>query len=195
MEQSETSTNLTPVTLHKDSRAALAEGLNETAICNTTVSDQVKSGIVHDIELAEPLPDDITNAEREQFLAFLSYYPDVVTANSDDLGRTNVSQHHINTGVSPPICQSTRRVPIPQRDTVHQLLQEMLKRSVISPSKRESPIVLVKKKDGTIRFCVDYRKVNNVTTKDAYPLPRVDDTLDTLAGSVWFTTLDLKSGY
>ena len=190
-------TNLTPVTLHEDSRVALAEGLNETAICNTTVSDQVKSGDVHDIELAEPLPDDITNAEREQFLAFLSYYSDVVAANSDDLGRTNVLQHHINTGVSPPIHQSTRRVPLPQRDTVHQLLQEMLKRNVISPSKSPwaSPIVLVKKKDGTIRFCVDYRKVNNVTTKDAYPPPRVDDTLDTLAGSVWFTILDLKSGY
>ena len=50
-------------------------------------------------------------------------------------------------------------------------------------------------KDGTTRFCVDYKKVNNTTTKDAYPLPRVDDTLDTLAGSVWFSTLDLKSGY
>ena len=86
-------TNLTPVTLHKDSRVALAEGLNETAICNTTLSDQVKSGNVHDIELAEPLPDDITNAEREQFLAFLSYYSDVVAANSHDLERTNVLQH------------------------------------------------------------------------------------------------------
>ena len=106
-------------------------------------------------------------------------------------------QHHINTGVSPPICQPTWRVPLSQRDTVYQLLQEMLKRNVISPSKSPwaSPVVLVKKKDGTIRFCVDYRKVNNVTTKDVYPLPRVDDTLDTLAGSVWFTTLDLKSGY
>ena len=55
--------------------------------------------------------------------------------------------------------------------------------------------MLVKKKDGTTRFCVDYRKVNDVTRKDAYPIPRVDDTLDTLSGSAWFTTLDLKSGY
>ena len=120
-------------------------GINETAICNTTVSDQVKSGNVHDIELAEPLPDDITDAEREQFLAFLSYYSDVVAVNS---GRTNVLQHHINTGVSPPIRQPTRRVPLPQQDTFHQLLQE---RNVISPSKSPwvSPIALVKKKDGT----------------------------------------------
>ena len=64
-----------------------------------------------------------------------------------------------------------------------------------STSPWASPIVLVKKKDGTVRFCVDYRKVNNVTRKDAYPLPRIDTTLDTLAGSQWFSTLDLVSGY
>ena len=73
----------------------------------------------------------------------------------------------------------------------------MLEKGVIeqSTSPWASPIVLVQKKDGTIRFCVDYRKLNNVTCKDAYPLPRVDDTLDTLFGSQWFSTIDLVSGY
>ena len=56
-------------------------------------------------------------------------------------------------------------------------------------------MVLVRKRDGSTRFCIDYRKVNSVTRKDAYPLPRVDDILDTLGGSKWFSTLDLKSGY
>ena len=77
------------------------------------------------------------------------------------------------------------------------LLDEMLHRNIIqgSASPWETPIVLVKKKDGSFRFCVDYCKVNNVMKKDAYLLPHVSDTLDTLAGSEWFTTLDLLCGY
>ncbi|GFW41171.1 retrovirus-related Pol polyprotein from transposon 17.6 [Trichonephila clavipes] len=64
-----------------------------------------------------------------------------------------------------------------------------------SSSPWSSPIVLVKKKEDSTRFCVDYRRLNDVTKKDSYPLPRIDDTLDTLAGNTWFSTLDLKSGY
>ena len=73
----------------------------------------------------------------------------------------------------------------------------MLEGGVVEPSASpwESPIVLVQKKDGSTRFCVEYRKLNNVTRKDAYPIPRIDATLDTLHGSKWFTTLDLLSGY
>ena len=78
----------------------------------------------------------------------------------------------------------------------------MLACNVIQPSTSPwatspwaSPIVIVRKKDGSARFCVDYRRLNAVTRKDAYPLPRIDDTLDTLSGLQWFSTLDLLSGY
>ena len=69
----------------------------------------------------------------------------------------------------------------------------MLQQGVVRPSTSpwSSPVVMVRKKDGGWRFCVDYRKVNSVTRQDTYPLPRIDATLDSLAGSVFFTTLDL----
>ena len=73
----------------------------------------------------------------------------------------------------------------------------MQEQGVIEPSSSPwpSPVVLVQKKDGTNRFCVVYHRLNEVTHKDLYPVPRIDDTIDALSGVEWFSTLDLKSGY
>lgn len=73
----------------------------------------------------------------------------------------------------------------------------MQDRGIIQPSCSpwEAPIIPVQKKDGGLHFCVDYLKLNDVTRKDAYPLPRIDDALDSLANAKWFSTLDLASGY
>ncbi|GBL83266.1 Retrovirus-related Pol polyprotein from transposon 297, partial [Araneus ventricosus] len=91
----------------------------------------------------------------------------------------------------------SRHLPLARKEEAEHLVKEMVDNGIIEESSGPwaSPIVLVKKKDGSTRFCVDYRKLNEITKKDSYPLPRIDDTLDALNGSQWFTTLDLKSGY
>ena len=114
-----------------------------------------------------------------------------------DLGRTDRLQHPIYTGDARPIRQPVRRIPHHRREEVRRLLDDMLEEKIIEPSTSPwaSPVVLVKKKDGTTRFCIDFRKLNDLTQKDAYHLLRIDTMLDTLYGSQWFTTLDLMSGY
>ncbi|KAL1264195.1 hypothetical protein QQF64_004550 [Cirrhinus molitorella] len=76
---------------------------------------------------------------------------------------------------------------------IHQLLKAQIIQESCSPY--ASPVVLVKKKDGNLRMCVDYRQLNAKTRKYAFPLPRIEETLDALIGARWFSTLDLASGY
>ena len=97
----------------------------------------------------------------------------------------------------PQAKQPLRRMPEALKAAIKEEMQKMLNQRVVRPSSSSwsSPIVLVRKKNGTWRFCVDYRKVNSMTRRDAYPLPRIYATLDALAGAQYFTTLDLASGY
>ena len=141
----------------------------------------------------------LSEAENEALKTLLSKFPDVISLHSNDLGRTSVTvvRHKIHTGDATPVKQPPRRLPFHQREPVRKMLDDMLQQGVIEPASGpwSSPIVLVPKKDGTPRFCVDYRRVNSLTRKDAHPLPRIDDTLDALSGAKWFSTLDLASGY
>ena len=141
---------------------------------------------------------EVLNSHQQQELyTFLLGFADVFAVPNAELGRTDKLQHAITTETKRPIRSPARRMPAVHKEEVHQLIQDMLARNVIQPSTSPwaSPVVIVRKKDGSARFCVDYRRLNAVTRKDAYPLPRIDDTLDTLSGSQWFSTLDLLSGY
>jgi hypothetical protein len=99
-------------------------------------------------------------------------------------------------GVQPVNVKPYRYSP-QQKDEIEKQIKDMLQEGIIqiSQSPFASPILLVKKKDGSWRFCVDYRQLNVVTVKDRYPMPIVDELLDELAGAQYFTKLDLHSGY
>ena len=114
-----------------------------------------------------------------------------------DMGRTNLVKHNIVLTDPIPFKERYRRIPPQLFSEVKAHLKEMLDLAAIrhSNSPWASAIVLVRKKDGKLRFCIDLRKLNNRTLKDSYSLPRIEHVLDQLLGSTIFTTLDLKAGY
>ena len=129
------------------------------------------------------------------FRDFLHVHQHTFATSSTDLGYCIILQHDIDTGNSPPIKQSPRRPPLAARDAEDQILDEMLESGVIEPSDSPwaSPVCLVRKKDGTFRFCVDYRRVNAVSRRDAFPIPNIHDALDHLRGAKYFAAV--LSGY
>ena len=135
--------------------------------------------------------------QLEELKEMIKKNSDVFAVDPSELGSTDLVTHHIDTGEHQPVRQLPRRMPYSLRSKATQLVQEMLEQGVITPSASPwaSPIVLVRKKDGNIRFCVDYRRLNSITKLDVFPLPRIDDTLDLLAQNSLFSTLDLASGY
>jgi hypothetical protein len=106
-------------------------------------------------------------------------------------------QHKINTGDAAPIAQTYYRTSPPKEKFLREEITKLEKAGLVRKSKSPwaSPVVIVGKKDGSQRLCIDYRKLNKITKPDMYPLPRIDDMLERFGQAQWFTTLDLASGY
>ena len=122
---------------------------------------------------------------------------DIFAEHKDDLGEMVGVKHGVNVQGAEPIAQPMRPLPLAKRGVVTEEVARMLRCGVIKPSVSpwSSPIVLIKKKDGGWRFCVDYRRVNDITKKDKHPLPRIDEMLTHLSRGKFFSSVDLNSGY
>ena len=141
-----------------------------------------------------------TNLDEHQLSelkSLIAEYRDIFALKPEELGRTGLVKHRIDTGDNPPIRQRPYRVSESRRGIIDEHVTDMLNRGIIQPSTSlwASAIILVKKKDGTDRFVVDFRRLNSVTRKDSYPHPRIDDALDALNGTKFFTSMDLMSGF
>ena len=138
-----------------------------------------------------------TQKQRKRVKTLLTKHSFLFAMDSMDLGKTDLVKHHIELTNYTPIKDRYRRIPLQQYEEVRKHLKEMLDIGAIrrSNSPWASPVVLVRKKDGSLRFCIDLRKLNARTIKDAYSIPRIEDALDSLNGACIFTSLDLKSGY
>ena len=161
---------------------------------NTSIEDD-GSWILNLIDLSglENWPEKLQHEAKEM----LKKNSKVFSKDDMDMGRTNLVKHHIKLTDPVPFKEAYRRIPPQMYDEVKTHLQEMLDLGAIRPSNSPwaSAIVLVRKKDGRLRFCIDLRKLNNRMVKDAYSLPRIESILDSLGGAQIFSTLDLKAGY
>ena len=179
-----------------------------TIIAKVSPVDEIQSAESTDGQIAENVPihlkdlygksvKDLTVSQAKRVSELLQKYGNIFSKDDADYGRTNKVKHQIEIENAKPVKEPPRRVPYHLQGDYDKAIDDMLAKNVIEPS--TSPwaagVVLVKKKDGSIRFCVDYRKLNRLTVKDAYPLPRIDDSLNQMSGAKWFCTLDLCSGY
>ena len=141
---------------------------------------------------------DLTEVEKRLVRLLVNEYKDVMAGDLMDLPGTDILDHHID--VQPgtrPIRSKPYTCPVGLQKEVKRQLDEMLEAGIIEPSEGEwcSPIVLVKKRDNSWRFCVDYRRLNDVTVKQGFPMTSVDDVVDRLHGKKYFSSIDLFSGF
>ena len=148
----------------------------------SSVEDVPTVPSTHEKEVPEHLTDlfnrtvvGMDSSQRKEVAKLLCKYGDVFSSSDNDIGRTGIIKHKIPTGNTVPIKERPRRVPVYVDKEVDRQIDIMVRENIIKPSTSPwaSSIVMVKKKDGSSRFCVDYRKLNDVAIKDAYPLPRV----------------------
>lgn len=188
--------NSEPITIYNRTHVAL---VHPAEVVPTSQQDQgdVDKKFQEDMKLLlERSSAELDDRQAQKLEEFLAKHQ-TMFAKSGELGRTDLTYHRIDVDGHPPIKQPVRRVPFHKRKEIERQVHEMLDQGVISPSESpwNNPVLLVMKKDGTARFCLDMRRLNDCTRKDAYALPRIDETFDALSGSRWFSTMDLAAGY
>lgn len=135
--------------------------------------------------------------QKEQLMGLLRKHRDIFSTSDTDIGICNRIKHRIDLKTNIPFKQRHRRIPPSMIEEVRNHIEQLLASGVIRPSKSPytSNVVLVRKKNGKLRLCVDYRQLNEITVKDSFALPRMEEIFDCLHGASYFSTMDMKSGY
>ena len=175
--------------------------LNQVSVVDTWTPDlsqtqESKSTVTKDLDVQID-KDNLTPDQLSKAKSVLYKWSEIFSKGPTDLGKTDLVKHNIKLTDDTPFKEPYRRIPPGLFEEVRMHLKEMLDAGAIreSESPYSSNVVLVRKKDGSLRFCIDFRKLNSRTIRDSYNLPRIDDTIDTLIGAKYFTKLDLRSGY
>lgn len=143
------------------------------------------------------IADHLTSEQKIEAMRLINNFADAFSKGDLDIGHTDVIRHRIQLDDNRPFKQKHRRIPPSMYDEVREHLKQLLAANIIrkSYSPWSSNVVLARKKDGTLRMCIDFRQFNQRTIQDSYALPRTEEIFDSLAGSKYFSILDMKSGY
>ena len=190
-------TNSHAVTLKQGTPLGVAD---KTAVIDVTHHDSgEREQKVEEIvtKLCSSLPESLTTRQKTDIRSLLMKYEQILSVDEFDLGYSDILKHKIDTGDSRPVREALRRHPQAHLQFIDDHVEKMQQAGVIEPARSEwgSNVCLAKKKDGSLRFAIDFRRVNRLTRLDSYPLPRIDNCLDSLSGSCWFSTIDLRSGF
>ena len=163
--------------------------MNTQTACSVDINS---NGILKKMEVGS-----LTEEQERQVRNLIIKYKDTFSKSEDDIGFCDKIEHHIPTSDNIPVRIPHRRIPPNQWSEVREYLQNALKMCVIqeSSSPYAAPVVIIPKKNGKLRMCVDFRGLNAKTRKDAYPLPRIEEALDALNGAKYFCSLDLAHGF
>lgn len=187
--------NITTNTVTINPRALLCE-VQQVSIQNFQRKEQLSEA--SDVFSQVNLPrNELSEDQLQKVQGLLSKFNSLFSKGDTDIGYCPYVEHRIELNDESPFKQRFRRIPPSMLDEVREHLEQQLSAGIIrrSHSPFSSNVVLVRKKDGQLRICIDYRHLNSRTKKGNYALPRIDEILDSLAGNTYFSVLDMKSGY
>ena len=179
------------VTLKKGYQIGVLNSVLEVD-CDEGEPEGMQGGLVNDFDVSHL--DTVCQAKVSDML---SKHGNVFSFHENDIGLAGVTKHRIHLNDETPIYQRPRRFPKPLNDEIEKQCAELTAADIIEPSSSawSSPIVPVRKKDGSVRLCIDYRKLNAVTVPDKFPVPNLSDSIFGLSGTKFFSRLDLVRGY
>ena len=171
------------------------EGTDDIHINRVVVENQ--SVPEHLVDTYERGSKHLDGKDKPNLANLLNNFGNTFSKDSQDIGSTSITKHNIKLHDTTPIKIPARKMSKEKQVAADEQIEDALAKGLISKSDSpfSAPLVMVRKKDGSFRMCLDYREVNARTIKDAYPLPRINETLDYLSGNTWFCSLDLTSGY
>jgi len=157
--------------------------------------DLARQALVQNI--VKGLPPEVTHDQRTEIHRMMMQHRNVFSMHDYDLGFCNIVEHTIETGDHAPVRERLRRYPPEHQTYIDNEVDKMLKAGMISPtiSDWSANVVLAKKSDNSLRFAIDYRRLNQITKADVYPIPKLDSCLEALNGASWFSTVDLRSSF